>query len=143
MELASLLLVYELHCMKHLSDIRNIPDNPCIYRRHLDVPAGDEYIPEFNSLIAFKIPRYHEVTPVQQPAIRWSIFGWILKPGHLYDLQLTSPDDDGGVIECDENDVLSADTCRLAQQILRSCEEQQQQKKGQKQKRKRRKSINY
>ncbi len=49
--------------------------------------AGNEYVPEFNSLVAFKVPRYHQVTAVassERP--RYSIFGWFLQPGKLYEL---------------------------------------------------------
>jgi len=43
-------------------------------------------VPEFNSLIAFRIPRYHEVTAVTVDRARYSIFGWFLTEGILYDL---------------------------------------------------------
>jgi Rps23 Pro-64 3,4-dihydroxylase Tpa1-like proline 4-hydroxylase len=37
-----------------------------------------EYVPEFNSLIVFRVPRPHEVTKVtaKAPEKRFSIFGW-------------------------------------------------------------------
>jgi len=55
----------------------------------IDLPSGQEFVPEFNSLVAFRIPRYHEVTAVatlNRP--RLSIFGWFLQPGKTYDLNL-------------------------------------------------------
>jgi Rps23 Pro-64 3,4-dihydroxylase Tpa1-like proline 4-hydroxylase len=30
----------------------------------IDIPTGTRYVPEFNSLVAFRIPRFHEVTAV-------------------------------------------------------------------------------
>ena len=44
------------------------------------------YVPQFNSIIAFKVPRYHQVTPVSSSQPRYSVFGWFLQPGRLYDL---------------------------------------------------------
>ena len=44
------------------------------------------YVPQFNSVIAFKVPRYHQVTPVSSSQPRFSVFGWFLQPGRLYDL---------------------------------------------------------
>jgi hypothetical protein len=48
--------------------------------------AGAEYVPEWNSLVAFKVPRFHEVTAVTSNRPRYSIFGWFLQPGQLYPL---------------------------------------------------------
>lgn len=36
-------------------------------------------IPRFNSAIAFRVPRYHEVTPLAAPRPRYSLFGWFLQ----------------------------------------------------------------
>ena len=44
------------------------------------------YVPQFNSVIALKVPRYHQVTPVSSNRPRLSVFGWFLQPGRLYDL---------------------------------------------------------
>lgn len=44
------------------------------------------YVPEFNSVIAFQVPRYHEVTRMNTNQPRFSVFGWYLQPGHLYEL---------------------------------------------------------
>ena len=44
------------------------------------------YVPQFNSVIAFRVPRYHQVTPVSSSQPRYSVFGWFLQPGQLYDL---------------------------------------------------------
>jgi len=42
--------------------------------------------PVFNSLVAFRVPRLHEVAPVIGRAARFSIYGWFLAPGKLYQL---------------------------------------------------------
>ena len=52
----------------------------------VDIPSQRRYVPEFNSLIAFRIPRFHEVTAVTAERARYSIFGWFLTEGILYDL---------------------------------------------------------
>jgi Rps23 Pro-64 3,4-dihydroxylase Tpa1-like proline 4-hydroxylase len=52
----------------------------------VDIPTDDKYVPEFNSLIAFTIPRFHEVLAVTCDRPRYSIFGWFLTEGKLYDL---------------------------------------------------------
>lgn len=58
----------------------------------VDCESGTEYVPEFNSVVLFRIPRMHEVTPVTITSQkRLSIFGWFLRPGRLYDLQLSEP----------------------------------------------------
>ena len=44
------------------------------------------YVPEFNSAIAFRVPRYHEVTRMNTNQPRYSVFGWYLQPGQLYEL---------------------------------------------------------
>eukprot|EP01087_Luapelamoeba_hula_P019098 TRINITY_DN6280_c0_g1_i1.p1 TRINITY_DN6280_c0_g1~~TRINITY_DN6280_c0_g1_i1.p1 ORF type:complete len:415 (+),score=58.36 TRINITY_DN6280_c0_g1_i1:304-1548(+) len=49
------------------------------------------YVPQFNSLIAFKVPRHHMVTPVTSAAkARCSIFGWFHVPGMSYPLFSTA-----------------------------------------------------
>eukprot|EP01121_Diplochlamys_sp_Union-15-3_P022170 TRINITY_DN9360_c0_g1_i4.p1 TRINITY_DN9360_c0_g1~~TRINITY_DN9360_c0_g1_i4.p1 ORF type:complete len:224 (+),score=42.17 TRINITY_DN9360_c0_g1_i4:50-721(+) len=53
----------------------------------IDLETGNTYVPEFNSLIAFKVPHLHQVTKVETNKSRYSIFGWFLKPGKLYDLE--------------------------------------------------------
>ena len=53
----------------------------------LSRPHTFRYVPEYNSLIAFTIPRYHEVCAVASPnRPRYSIFGWFLREGKIYDL---------------------------------------------------------
>ncbi|KAJ1470424.1 hypothetical protein T484DRAFT_1847809, partial [Baffinella frigidus] len=42
------------------------------------------YVPEFNSIVTFKVPRLHEVMPVTVDRPRFTIFGWFLTPGKLY-----------------------------------------------------------
>lgn len=53
----------------------------------LDLETEKPYIPEFNSLIVFKVPRWHEVEPVLSNRSRYSVFGWFFEPGTLYELQ--------------------------------------------------------
>lgn len=43
--------------------------------------------PIFNSMVAFRVPRQHEVTQVIARVQRYSIFGWFMEPGRLYNLQ--------------------------------------------------------
>ena len=66
----------------------------------VDIPTGTRYVPEFNSLVAFRIPRFHEVTAVTADRARYSIFGWFLTEGILYDLfkcdESVSEDDESG-----------------------------------------------
>ena len=45
-----------------------------------------KYVPEFNSLIAFTVPRWHQVEVMLTHRPRYSIFGWFLEAGQLYDL---------------------------------------------------------
>ena len=42
------------------------------------------YVPEFNSVIAFKVPHWHQVEEVRtKEHPRYSIFGWYMNPGVL------------------------------------------------------------
>lgn len=53
----------------------------------VDMVTKKEYVPEFNSMVAFSVPRFHEVKPVLVPSLeRHSIFGWFFKPGINYEL---------------------------------------------------------
>ena len=53
----------------------------------VDMVTGKEYVPEFNSIVAFSVPRFHEVKPVLLPSVeRYSVFGWFFKPGINYEL---------------------------------------------------------
>lgn len=48
-----------------------------------------EYLPEFNSMVAFRVPRWHKVTEVTEPGKkRYSLFGWVLEPGKKYELDM-------------------------------------------------------
>merc|ERR1712232_1404043 len=50
----------------------------------VDLQTGREFLPEFNTLIAFRVPRMHEVTAVETLARRrFSILGWWLIPGEV------------------------------------------------------------
>ena len=52
-----------------------------------DLQTGERHVPTFNTLIAFKIPRLHQVTKVvSETKVRFSVFGWFLKEGKLYAL---------------------------------------------------------
>mmetsp|Transcript_523 Transcript_523/g.969 ORF Transcript_523/g.969 Transcript_523/m.969 type:complete len:332 (-) Transcript_523:64-1059(-) len=54
----------------------------------VDLQTGARYVPRFNSLVAFVVPRFHEVTAVRPRAgrgPRLSVFGWFLVEGNLYD----------------------------------------------------------
>lgn len=47
----------------------------------VDLETGQSYLPEFNTLVVFEVPRMHEVTVVEVPKHpRYSIFGWWLAP---------------------------------------------------------------
>lgn len=62
-----------------------------------DLEGKKEFVPEFNSLVAFQVPRYHEVTAVAiTSAPRYSIFGWTLIPGVLYELYSGEGDEEKG-----------------------------------------------
>jgi Rps23 Pro-64 3,4-dihydroxylase Tpa1-like proline 4-hydroxylase len=46
----------------------------------VDVETDARYVPEFNSLVLFRVPRQHLVEPVTQSEYpRFSIFGWFLE----------------------------------------------------------------
>ena len=47
---------------------------------------GELIVPEFNTLVAFRVPRLHEVTRMATDRPRLTVFGWMLRPGRLYDL---------------------------------------------------------
>eukprot|EP01125_Pyxidicula_operculata_P007889 TRINITY_DN2664_c0_g1_i1.p1 TRINITY_DN2664_c0_g1~~TRINITY_DN2664_c0_g1_i1.p1 ORF type:complete len:557 (-),score=99.88 TRINITY_DN2664_c0_g1_i1:23-1570(-) len=44
----------------------------------VDLEKNQKYVPEFNSLISFVVPRQHEVTKIVSDKSRFSIFGWFL-----------------------------------------------------------------
>ncbi|CAE7587568.1 RIOX1 [Symbiodinium natans] len=52
-----------------------------------DLETGEEILPEFNTIVAFNVPRFHAVQPVTGRTPRYSIFGWFLRPGKLYSLE--------------------------------------------------------
>jgi len=45
----------------------------------VDGQTGDVYVPEFNSIVAFYVPRTHEVTPLAVARPRYSVFGWFVR----------------------------------------------------------------
>ena len=53
-----------------------------------DLEAGVEHCPAFNTLFAFRVPRWHAVQPPgpAAPGRRLSLFGWFLKRGEAYRL---------------------------------------------------------
>jgi len=57
----------------------------------VDLVSTKRYVPEFNSLIAFRVPRMHAVEPVVGSRPRFSVFGWFLQEGHLYGLGTEAP----------------------------------------------------
>ena len=52
----------------------------------VDMETNRKYVPEFNSLIAFNVPRFHEVQALTTDRPRYSIFGWFLSSGILYEV---------------------------------------------------------
>mmetsp|Transcript_28335 Transcript_28335/g.47543 ORF Transcript_28335/g.47543 Transcript_28335/m.47543 type:complete len:338 (+) Transcript_28335:236-1249(+) len=51
----------------------------------VDMEAGVQHVPKFNSLVAFKVPRLHMVTSLHTDRSRFSMFGWFYKPTHAAD----------------------------------------------------------
>lgn len=37
------------------------------------------YTPGWNTLLTFRVPRWHLVTPVKARKVRWSIYGWSIE----------------------------------------------------------------
>jgi hypothetical protein len=53
----------------------------------VDLEGQREFFPKFNTLLLFRVPRMHFVGPVLSARQRrYSVFGWWLAPGKLYDL---------------------------------------------------------
>jgi len=50
----------------------------------VDTATEKVYVPTFNKLIAFMVPRFHEVTAVTSNIPRLSLFGWFLVEGDIY-----------------------------------------------------------
>jgi hypothetical protein len=50
----------------------------------VDLATNPPYpvVPKFNSIAMFKVPRLHQVTPIEDGVTkaRYSLFGWTLKP---------------------------------------------------------------
>ncbi|CAK0831050.1 unnamed protein product [Prorocentrum cordatum] len=81
----------------------------------VDIETGDTVVPEFNKLVAFRVPLWHEVTAVVGSRPRYSLFGWWLLPGRQYDFpgaprSLSSTCPAGG---CGEEGFLSEVRARL------------------------------
>lgn len=72
----------------------------------VDLDAGmAKFVPEFNSMVAFIVPRWHQVEAVKTSSkARLSIFGWFLKPGKLYPLDLGDGEDEEEDDEGDDGD---------------------------------------
>jgi hypothetical protein len=62
-----------------------------LYYQHRADHKGAAYVPEFNSLVAFHVPREYEITPVLSDDPLLSVFGWYLQEGELYDLKRPDP----------------------------------------------------
>ena len=58
-----------------------------LYYQHRADHKGMSYVPEFNSLVAYHVPREYEITPVLSDEPLLSVFGWYLQEGELYDLK--------------------------------------------------------
>jgi len=69
----------------------------------VDLESDTKYVPQFNSLIAFNVPRRHLVTAVTTNESRFSIFGWYLSPGILYPLSKHQDSEDGSEADGDES----------------------------------------
>ncbi|KDD73671.1 hypothetical protein H632_c1942p0 [Helicosporidium sp. ATCC 50920] len=55
----------------------------------VDCQAGRTVVPAFNTAVLFRVPHLHEVTAMTSGAPpRYSIFGWFLRPGRMYELDL-------------------------------------------------------
>jgi hypothetical protein len=78
-------------------------------------------VPEYNSAVMFRIPRWHQVTPVTGDRPRYSIFGWFLQPGQTYPLNT------GEAPPSSEREVAGATKRRAG----RRQQQQQQQQVGQ------------
>ena len=54
-----------------------------------DLERGEEHCPAFNTLFAFRVPRWHAVKPPAPgaPGRRLSLFGWFLRRGEAYALE--------------------------------------------------------
>lgn len=112
----------------------------------IDLEAGKTYVPVFNSIIMFRIPRMHKVTAVVTSTCpRYSIFGWFLQPGKIYEL-------DGGTNEgpmpltkkrknaamqkggrrgsSDDDHTNRVPRCKLALRILMNDKEKKKKRKG-------------
>jgi len=63
-----------------------------LFYKHRADHKGAAYVPEFNSLVAFHVPREYEITPVLSDDPLLSVFGWYLQEGELYDLKRPDPD---------------------------------------------------
>lgn len=46
----------------------------------MDLQTCTEYVPSFNSLVAFRVPRLHEVSKLETDRCRYSVFGWFYEP---------------------------------------------------------------
>lgn len=53
-----------------------------------DLEGRQEHCPRFNTLFAFRVPRWHAVKPPgpDAPGRRLSLFGWFLRRGEAYQL---------------------------------------------------------
>ena len=72
--------------------------------------GGAAHPPRFNTAVAFRIPRWHEVAPVLGPEPRHSVFGWFLTPGRLYEL------DDA--VQGLDDESLPPQRCKLGRRLL-------------------------
>lgn len=85
-----------------------------------DLEGGKTYVPEFNSLVAFNVPRDHVVTPVTGTRPRYSIFGWMLRKGRLYEMDIdeeVAPADEAEAptAKQDDNNAVGSDLAAASQ----------------------------
>jgi hypothetical protein len=71
----------------------------------VDLDCPKKFVPEFNSMVAFSVPRMHAVQAVKAAnKARLSIFGWFLKPGQLYPLDMGPGGDEEMMAMMDSDD---------------------------------------
>ena len=49
-----------------------------VFVAQVDIKGKRAIVPEWNSIVAFRVPRMHEVTTCKTNRCRYSVFGWFL-----------------------------------------------------------------
>eukprot|EP01134_Creolimax_fragrantissima_P000986 CFRG0986T1 len=89
----------------------------------LDMVTNKVHVPEFNSVVAFQVPRFHEVQPMVSERPRFSIFGWFMQPGKTYDLEIEESgqeDEEHEENEDEENDAMNMEDALEAMEAMRT-----------------------